>query len=81
MGWNNFALVRINDGALTNDTPLEIVDRCIFAMSFMNSSEFGFDYLRDNSMAFSASEQVQRGYYYAIIDEVDSILIDEARTL
>lgn len=44
------------------------------------SSEFGFDYLRDNSMSMSAAEQVQRGYYFAIIDEVDSILIDEART-
>ena len=44
------------------------------------ASEFGFDYLRDNSMAMSADEQVQRGHYYALIDEVDSILIDEART-
>ena len=44
------------------------------------ASEFGFDYLRDNSMAHSRFEQVQRGYYFAIIDEVDSILIDEART-
>ncbi len=44
------------------------------------ASEFGFDYLRDNSMANSKEQQVQRGYYFAIIDEVDSILIDEART-
>jgi preprotein translocase subunit SecA len=44
------------------------------------ASEFGFDYLRDNSMAQSAHEQVQRGQYFALIDEVDSILIDEART-
>lgn len=44
------------------------------------ASEFGFDYLRDNSMASSAEEQVQRGHYFALIDEVDSILIDEART-
>lgn len=44
------------------------------------ASEFGFDYLRDNSMVFSKDQQVQRGYYFAIIDEVDSILIDEART-
>ncbi len=43
------------------------------------NSEFGFDYLRDN-MAFSKEEQVQRGHYYAVIDEVDSVLIDEART-
>jgi len=44
------------------------------------ASEFGFDYLRDNSMSMSKEEQVQRGYYFAMIDEVDSILIDEART-
>jgi preprotein translocase subunit SecA len=44
------------------------------------ASEFGFDYLRDNSMAMNANEQVQRGHYFALIDEVDSILIDEART-
>ncbi|KAF3362166.1 Protein translocase subunit SecA [Chlamydiales bacterium STE3] len=44
------------------------------------SSEFGFDYLRDNSMATRKEEQVQRGFYYAIIDEADSILIDDART-
>lgn len=43
------------------------------------NNEFGFDYLRDN-MAFSPAERVQRDLYYAIIDEVDSILIDEART-
>jgi preprotein translocase subunit SecA len=41
--------------------------------------EFGFDYLRDN-LAYSSASQVQRGHYYAVIDEVDSILIDEART-
>jgi len=44
------------------------------------ASEFGFDYLRDNSMAQRAEQQVQRGFYFAIIDETDSILIDEART-
>lgn len=43
------------------------------------NNEFGFDYLRDN-MVFSANDKVQRGLYYAIVDEVDSILIDEART-
>lgn len=43
------------------------------------NSEFGFDYLRDN-MAPDASSLVQRGFYYAIVDEVDSVLIDEART-
>ncbi|MBI4096392.1 MAG: preprotein translocase subunit SecA [Candidatus Levybacteria bacterium] len=43
------------------------------------NSEFGFDYLRDN-MAQNIEETVQRGYYYAVVDEVDSVLIDEART-
>ena len=44
------------------------------------NSEFGFDYLRDNGMATSKENQVQRPHYFAIVDEVDSILIDEART-
>ncbi len=44
------------------------------------NSEFGFDYLRDNGMAFRPEDRVQRDYAYAIIDEVDNILIDEART-
>ncbi len=43
------------------------------------NNEFGFDYLRDN-MAMQLEERVQRGHYYAIIDEVDNVLIDEART-
>jgi preprotein translocase subunit SecA len=43
------------------------------------NSEFGFDYLRDN-MAQEIKDTVQRGYYYAVVDEVDSVLIDEART-
>jgi preprotein translocase subunit SecA len=49
-------------------------------ITYGTNSEFGFDYLRDNGMAYHPAEQVQRGHYYAIIDEVDSILIDEART-
>jgi len=48
-------------------------------VTYGTNSEFGFDYLRDN-MAVSKEELVQRGYHYAIVDEVDSILIDEART-
>jgi preprotein translocase subunit SecA len=49
-------------------------------ITYGTNSEFGFDYLRDNGMATTKEQQVQRGYYYAIVDEVDSILIDEART-
>ncbi len=47
--------------------------------TYGTNNEFGFDYLRDN-MKFSAQECVQRGHRYAIVDEVDSILVDEART-
>jgi preprotein translocase subunit SecA len=49
-------------------------------VTYGTNSEFGFDYLRDNGVALRAEEQVQRGYAYAIIDEVDSVLVDEART-
>ena len=49
-------------------------------ITYGTNSEFGFDYLRDNGMAWRPEDQVQRGHHYAIIDEVDSILIDEART-
>ncbi len=49
-------------------------------VTYGTNSEFGFDYLRDMGMATDPSELVQRDYYYCIIDEVDSILIDEART-
>jgi preprotein translocase subunit SecA len=49
-------------------------------ITYGTNSEFGFDYLRDNGMATTVEEQVQRGHAYCIIDEVDSILIDEART-
>ncbi len=48
-------------------------------ITYGTNNEFGFDYLRDN-MKYSASELVQRPFYYAIVDEVDSILVDEART-
>ncbi|GAB4522201.1 MAG: hypothetical protein Fur0018_03630 [Anaerolineales bacterium] len=48
-------------------------------ITYGTNSEFGFDYLRDN-MAMRLEDRVQRGHYYAIIDEVDNVLIDEART-
>jgi len=48
-------------------------------ITYGTNNEFGFDYLRDN-MVHTAEEMVQRGHYYAIVDEVDSVLIDEART-
>jgi preprotein translocase subunit SecA len=48
-------------------------------ITYGTNSEFGFDYLRDN-MTMRMEDRVQRGHYYAIIDEVDNVLIDEART-
>ncbi|OGZ23961.1 MAG: preprotein translocase subunit SecA [Candidatus Nealsonbacteria bacterium RIFCSPLOWO2_01_FULL_43_32] len=48
-------------------------------ITYGTNNEFGFDYLRDN-MVYELSQQVQRGHHFAIVDEVDSILIDEART-
>src|SRR5690348_13985310 len=48
-------------------------------ITYGTNNEFGFDYLRDN-MAWSAADLVQRGHNFAVVDEVDSILIDEART-
>ncbi len=49
-------------------------------ITYGTNSEFGFDYLRDNGMAWRPEDQVQRGHFFALIDEIDSILIDEART-
>jgi len=61
---------------------LKMVDRQIAYqadITYGTNSEFGFDYLRDN-LAMRLEERVQRGHHYAIVDEVDNILIDEART-
>lgn len=49
-------------------------------ITYGTASEFGFDYLRDNGMALQVEDQAQRGHHFCIIDEADSILIDEART-
>ncbi|MBI5692343.1 MAG: preprotein translocase subunit SecA [Verrucomicrobia bacterium] len=49
-------------------------------ITYGTASEFGFDYLRDNGMATRKEDQVQRDFWYCIVDEVDSILVDEART-
>ncbi|MEI6290454.1 MAG: hypothetical protein WCP19_08485, partial [Chloroflexota bacterium] len=61
---------------------LRLVDRKLaYAadITYGTNAEFGFDYLRDN-MVYTPAEKVQRGHYYAIVDEVDNVLIDEART-
>ncbi|WP_213358279.1 preprotein translocase subunit SecA [Chlamydiifrater phoenicopteri] len=71
----------LTTGVLTSGTPLEKRKEIYLNdVVYGTASEFGFDYLRDNSMASTAAEQVGRGFYFAIIDEVDSVLIDEART-
>jgi len=64
---------------LTDMSPLEKKSAYAADITFGTNNEFGFDYLRDN-MAFTLADKVQRPLHYAIVDEVDSILIDEART-
>ncbi len=68
-------------GCIQNDQDPELRrQQYIPDITYGTNSEFGFDYLRDNGMARSKDNQVQRGHYFAVIDEVDSVLIDEART-
>src|SRR3954471_5663354 len=76
-----FGFLGLTVGCIQHDQPPDLrreqygMDIC-----YGTNSEFGFDYLRDNGMATTREQQVQRGYHFAIVDEVDSILIDEART-
>lgn len=67
------------DVILSEKTPAERRAAYNADITYGTNNEFGFDYLRDN-MAGSLEDRVQRGHHYAIVDEVDSILIDEART-
>ncbi|WP_022881597.1 preprotein translocase subunit SecA [Gryllotalpicola ginsengisoli] len=64
---------------LAGQSPAERREQYAADITYGTNNEFGFDYLRDN-MAWQASDMVQRGHNFAIVDEVDSILIDEART-
>ena len=76
-----YASLGLTTGIIQNDqAPEERRAQYECDIAYGTNSEFGFDYLRDNGMATSREQQVQRGHYYAIVDEVDSILIDEART-
>ena len=76
-----FRFLGLSVGCVTNDLdPEKRRDAYACDITYGTNTEFGFDYLRDNGIATSAGRQVQRGHYFAIIDEVDSILIDEART-
>ncbi|HVU08398.1 MAG TPA: preprotein translocase subunit SecA [Verrucomicrobiae bacterium] len=68
-------------GVILHDQPPHVRrEQYTSDITYGTNAEFGFDYLRDNGMAQKKEHQVQRGHYFAIVDEVDSILIDEART-
>jgi len=76
-----FTFLGLTVGCIQHDQPPHIRrEQYSCDITYGTNSEFGFDYLRDNGMATSKEQQVQRGYFFAIVDEVDSILIDEART-
>ena len=80
-GWAGFtAFSGLTVGVIVHDLDDE-QRRAAYAadVTYGTNNEFGFDYLRDN-MKFDIRDCVQRGHNYAIVDEVDSILIDEART-
>ncbi|MEY4639876.1 MAG: hypothetical protein RLY13_874, partial [Actinomycetota bacterium] len=64
---------------ISGQEPAERREQYLADITYGTNNEFGFDYLRDN-MAWQRADMVQRGHFYAIVDEVDSILIDEART-
>ena len=76
-----YSFLGITVGCIQQQMPPDI-RRDMYArdITYGTASEFGFDYLRDNGMATRKEDQVQRDYWYCIVDEVDSILVDEART-
>ncbi len=76
-----FGFLGLSVGCIQHDmNPKERQEAYQKNITYGTASELGFDYLRDNGMAFRAEDQVQRDHYFCIVDEVDSILIDEART-
>ena len=75
-----YRLLGLTVGCILHDqSPSERRAQYNCDITYGTNAEFGFDYLRDNGMATRKEDQVQRGHYFAIVDEVDSILIDEAR--
>ncbi len=77
---NIYRFMGMNVGLIQNGMPPQMKKPAYEAdVTYGTNSEFGFDYLRDN-MVTQANARVQRGHHFAIVDEVDSILIDEART-
>ena len=78
---NIYNFLGISCGCLQNQQPPHVRrEQYACDITYGTNSEFGFDYLRDMGMANEAAQLVQRDHYFAIIDEIDSILIDEART-
>ncbi|MDQ8185914.1 preprotein translocase subunit SecA [Pelagicoccus sp. SDUM812002] len=76
-----FKYLGLTVGCIKNQQPPHVKREMYgYDVTYGTASEFGFDYLRDNGMAHSKEEQVQRDHFFVIIDEVDSILVDEART-
>ena len=76
-----FEWLGLSVGCIQNgQDPTQRKDMYSRDITYGTASEFGFDYLRDNGMAQDAEQQVQRNHYFALIDEVDSVLVDEART-
>jgi preprotein translocase subunit SecA len=75
-----FRALGMTTGCITaGQEPAQRREEYLADITYGTNNEFGFDYLRDN-MVWTKSDLVQRGHFYAIVDEVDSILIDEART-
>jgi len=72
-------VVKTDDERLAHLRPVERKEAYLADITYGTNNEFGFDYLRDN-MALNLDDKVQRGHYFAIVDEVDFALIDEART-
>jgi len=76
-----FGFLGLTTGCIQQQMPSD-VRRDMYGrdITYGTASEFGFDYLRDNGMATRKEDQVQRDYWFCIVDEIDSILVDEART-
>ncbi len=75
-----YEMLGLTTGIVVHDqSPEERRRQYACDITYGTNAEFGFDYLRDNGMATTKEQQVQRGHWFAIVDEVDSILIDEAR--
>ena len=74
-----FKYLGVSTGCITNNLDDTLRKKIIYDITYATNNELGFDYLRDN-MKYDLREMVQRGHNFCIVDEVDSILIDESRT-